>query len=1413
MLFISYSSKERAVATEVYDRLVARGYQLPFLDYHPDAGIPGGSKWQSELQWQLKVAKGLLVLCSENWKKSQWCFAELYRAKEFKKKIIPLNLDGSVLPDTINAYVSIDFQSRQQDAYDRLWHALDSANLKPGDDFVWPRNECPYPGLQAFQEEHAGVYFGRESELTIFFHEQLRPMRESGNVRLIYLIGPSGSGKSSFLRAGVLPRLRFKSGRDWAIVTVFRWSELKRDGHTWGERLANDLQRLYGEHPKRPPWDSQERSTRYANDGTPGSVVAAATKFVLDVKDYQSAAGLVSPTPLLILDQWEEVLLPYGKGSDPSPFLHFLGHVLTSETSPCRCVCTVRSDFLPAIQQHPELLKWNERTRLARLDLLKPERLYEIVRRPAEVVGVTFESDALVNRIVGEARTADALPLLAFTLEQFYETCGDDRILTTEAYDAKVGGLERCLKDVADKVLAAKFGPDGQTLRPTEAEVLALRQCFVRHLVHYREGAFVKQAVRWSALPPAAHPLLERMVELRLLIKDIPHGAPGREATVEVTHEALFRVWPTLIVWLDESREGLILRNRIDQLRVRWLEKGNPKGDLCPVGLLAEAENRQHSEPDYLGTREQEYIRLSRIYHNALANRLKRLAGGLAIAATVAIVLGLLAWANGRAAKTAEDVAVQQSRIATVQRLAAQSQATSEDYPQRGLLLAVEAMRLGKSFSSWGGNGVPSAEQALRDVLARAGGQPVLSRTQAISVVVPAKEDKEESLPGAVILRSEGTIVAASFGPDGRRLATVQREGTARVWDLDHPESDPIVLPGWKRDFVQDVALSPDSRWLGTASAWTGTARVWDLHTPGSEPVVLRGHRSSVLAIAFSPDGRTVASACADGSVRVWELGRPGPEPAILRRSGGSIYALAFSPDGRRLAAAGEEGTAWVWDRGHPAAMPVPLAGRAGHSQNLVNGIYAVAFGHDGRRLATTWADGTARVWDLDDPESDPVVFRGHRDAVWAAAFDPGNRRLATAGADGTVRVWDLSDLTAEPVILRGQEAIGLGLSFDFTGRRLLTAGSDGTVRAWDLNTTGTDPTVFRVSEGILVDAAFGPGGCRVVLVSEDMAVRIINLDHTKDEPIILPEERKIRTQSAWFSPDGKRLVTVHEDESIRVWMLNDLQAGPIIIDGEESDNAQDVAISPDGRRLAACGYKVVWVYDLAKPKAKRLTLSGHEGSVRSVAFDPTGSRLVSACADGTARVWDLNQQIHEPIILKISNNEGAKFITTAAFSPDGRKVATADEDGVARVWDLLTPTSDPVVFGGHDRHIYVVLFSPDGRQLVTGGLDKTARIWDLQHPGNEPVILRGHKGPVIAMAISSDGRRLVTLSDGDKNARIWSLFPDDLVSLARRAAGRNLTQAEWQLYLGDAPYSKTFPDLPSEHRDIRSNYSNQHHP
>ena len=401
------------------------------------------------------------------------------------------------------------------------------------------------------------------------------------------------------------------------------------------------------------------------------------------------------------------------------------------------------------------------------------------------------------------------------------------------------------------------------------------------------------------------------------------------------------------------------------------------------------------------------------------------------------------------------------------------------------------------------------------------------------------------------------------------------------------------------------VAFSPDGRRLASVGD-DGTVRVWDPAT-GAGLAILAGHDGTVAAVAFSPDGRRLASVGDDGTVRVWDPAT-GAGLAILAGHDGTVAAVAFSPDGRRLASVGDDGTVRVWD----PATGAELAILAGHTV----GATALAFSPDGRRLASASWDRTVRVW---DPATGArlATLAGHYDRVTAVAFSPDRRWLASASWDRTVRLWDLAT-GARLATLAGHDDRVTAVAFSPDRRRLASASWDRTVRVWD-PASGAEQTTLAGHDGTVYAVAFSPGGRRLASASWDRTVRLWD-PATGAEQATLAGHTVGATAVA-FSPDGRRLASASWDRTVRLW---DLATGARLATlAGHDDRVTAVAFSPDGRRLASASWdRTVRVWDPATG-AEQATLAGHTVGATAVAFSPDGRRLASAGDDGTVQLWD----------------------------------------------------------------------------------------------------------------------------------------------------------------------------------------------
>mgnify|MGYP006171613369 FL=1 len=501
ILFISHSSRDADAARQVKERLTAHGYVSVFLDFDPQTGLEAGIRWQEEIYRQLKICRGLIALVSADFLQSRWCFAEVTRAREQGKAIFPVVVGPGEVDDGWKAVLTdhqmVDLTVHPEDpeeGYECLLRGLKKAGLDPRDDFAWASTRPPYPGLLSFQPEDAAVFFGREQDVSRVMNA-LERMRRHGEPRLAVVLGPSGSGKSSLVRAGVLPRLE-KDRNRWRVLPLLR-----------ARRTI----------PKPKPSDADAVS-------------------------------------VLVVDQLEETFLPRNAGGR---FWQELRELLESPDPPL-VLATLRSDFLGQLQRGD--LPFES----VLLDPLPRDAVSKVIAQPAARAGVDFE-EGLVNRLIADTGTDDALPLLAFTLRELWERRRGEK-LTFAAYEEELGGIEGAVGQVANEIA------DSGKLTPEREK--ALRSAFLRMVRVGEDGGYLRQRASWKQMPEAALPILDRFVTDRLLVKGLNETG---ETTVELAHEALFRVWPRLADWLTEERE--FLRNLHQGACTHFTTVLGPKSD------------------------------------------------------------------------------------------------------------------------------------------------------------------------------------------------------------------------------------------------------------------------------------------------------------------------------------------------------------------------------------------------------------------------------------------------------------------------------------------------------------------------------------------------------------------------------------------------------------------------------------------------------------------------------------------------------------------------------------------------------------------------------------------------------------------------------------------------------------------
>jgi eukaryotic-like serine/threonine-protein kinase len=699
-------------------------------------------------------------------------------------------------------------------------------------------------------------------------------------------------------------------------------------------------------------------------------------------------------------------------------------------------------------------------------------------------------------------------------------------------------------------------------------------------------------------------------------------------------------------------------------------------------------------------------------------------------AVSTAGALGILSqWQRARenAHQEAEQRRLAERRGYTTSILLAQSLIEQGDFARAGEILAAHNTRLDRNWE-WGWL-QRACQQDLMTLTGHKGPVTQLAYSPDGQWLATPSYDQSILLWDLASGRAcqtfeghEGVVMRVVFSPDGQRAASASWDGTARVWEVSsgrellklvhaypwvygvafHPGghliatgcSDGLVRlwdaqTGAQRDeqiaygdTVFALDFSPDGRWLayagGNSSPWDtsvdSAVRLWDWQS--GESRLLGRHQATVPTLAFSPDGKRLASGSWDGTVKVWNPETGEATLVLPRVEQETVFAVAFGPDSRQLAVVGGgvRGMARIYD----VSVGRLTRELKGHSKML----RAVAFSPDGQRVATGSFDGTAKVWTT-EPVPEYMDLRGHDQAVWCLAFSPGGRLIASGGLDQTARVWDIRE--GSPVAVLPVGIAVLSLAWNPTGTQLLTPAADGSAVIWDV-TVGKE--TWRLPSGghTLLAVGWSPDDRWLATGGKDRTVTV--WDATARRVYQVLEGHTDWIFDLAFSPDGRHLATASGDATVRLW---DFQAGDCLRRfAGQTARVLCVAFSGDGRLLATgADDRVARLYDVRTGDLLQ-RLEGHRNGVGSVAFSPDNRRLVTTgsgafvynamAPEDRVFIWDVStgQQV-------LSFRAHPNIVLTAAFAPDGRCLATGGVANVVRLWtafpwlseELETPAAD----------------------------------------------------------------------------------------------------------------------------------------
>jgi len=1216
----------------------------------------------------------------------------------------------------------------------------------------------PYKGLRAFEEVDAENFFGRE-RLSKHLIERL------AETRFLAVVGPSGSGKSSVVRAGLVPAIRRGSlpgSERWRIVEMF-------PGAYPLEELEAGLMRVAVD----PPTSLMEQ----LEDGERGLI--RALKRILPADESEL---------VLVIDQLEEVFTLVEDEQRRTSFLAVLERAVRDPHSRLRVVTTLRADFYdrPLLYSgFAELL----RDYVEAVVPLTPDEFERAIAGPADRAGITLEPGLLPEMVAQVANESGSLPLLQYALTELYER-RNGNVLTRDAYHS-IGGVSGALAQRAEEIYYGLADPSRESARQVFLRLVAPGEGTedTRRRVDRAELESI-QGDREAMTEAIAAFGMSRLLSFD---RDPRGGAP----TVELAHEALVREWARLRRWIDAAREELRLHRRLTAAAAEWKDSNRDESFQLRGAHLAQFETWSSEPPLALTELEREFLLTSlrerdaeqsaeaarqereRKLERRSINRMRALVGVFAAAALVATGLTIFALLQRQAAQD-------RARLALARQLGAQ--AVSEPRIDRALLLAREAVNLDRS---------PQTEGTLLSTLLRSPAvvgtfsMPIEIRPRFLAVSPDGRTlvvsdnhqelrffDTQRRREIRPPLENIGELAPVRYSPDGSLLVAVstakKSSETVEVLEvldsrtlksvrtLFHGPDYPIAPMG-----LQTFGVSPNNQFafhiysmqLEDGSDGPALLDRWDLAT-GRRTTIAIGS-SGKLAAAFTGAGTRLVTVT-QSQIAIWDA-RTLRRLRSARQPISSALGAAISPDGRTVGVGSAFGNVDFVD----TASGLLTRGIGGHSAagQLSRGGYL--WSPNGRRFVSTGQDAKIIVW---DPATGRQIetLPGHGGPVFGAAFTADGQTLYTAGQDGAIFEWDLGTqrrfgrpfqaiaASAEPLPYLAAVA-PLALSPDSS--RFATRVSPQSIGLFSMRTLKTEETLRAVGPGSAVTAI------------------------------------------AW-SKSGEELLVGGSRGEVGVWTV---EAEPHVVRSLQglpsALQVESVAVSPDGNQLAAGGATIenipvgdvaVWRRDGDAPRWK-LHLEKF-GDVFSLSFSPDGTHLAVAVGDGRVLLLDGATGRIERTLRPFGTFLVGIYPTPATsvvFSPDG-SLLTATQSGLVQRWNVATGVAigQPVL--ASSSGISSLSLTPEGSQFATSGGDGSVKLWStstLQQFGSD--FPKGPGGGTAAF--SPDGKTLVVVYD-DGSGFVWPVSPEAWQEQACSVAGRNLTREEWRRYVTGRDFASVCP-------------------
>jgi WD40 repeat protein len=1154
----------------------------------------------------------------------------------------------------------------------------------------------PYKGLRRFNSIDKDLFFGRD-QLIMNLVEAVRINK------LSLILGASGSGKSSVVRAGLIPKLN-------ELIGVKFCDFIFTPGH---DPFESFYRSLVSEDKNYNFSDSQAEVALERKTDT-------LSKVIKTLKETRSQW-------LIFIDQFEELFTTCNNSEIRNTFIESIIRLVNDGSDAIRIVLAMRADFLDQFGSFPEFGRLAQKNVHLVADMQKDE-LRQAIEQPAAKNGVVFEEglvEEIINNLQGQA---GYLPLLQYTLNLVWESeikseSIEDKTINLETYLA-IGGVRGALQQRVDTIY----------INLSADERVAVKQIFLRLVNIFNQNSssagkvVARKADRSEFVGSLIENTLNKLINENLLVSR--NSSKTQQSTVEISHEILISSWETLANWIDDAKEVIIIANRLADDTYRWKslleetassnEAIKAKDELWTGSRLERIlelqeqnifelvlRNLSSTEKQFVAAsveerdgrfQVEEYRRQRELEQERKARKLAQTRNWIA-AGSLIVLTGLSIFSINR---------YMDAQTKTIEALSASSRALFASDP--GLDSLIEALRAGSGLQStfWAGSETRSQVlTALQQAVFRVkeynhleghssqvwnavpspNGQMIASAGGDNDVILWALDGSIKH----VLKGHSSQVYSVSFSPDSQMIASASADSTVKLW-----KNDGTLVRTFKghEGEVVSVDFSPDGNIVASGSR-DKTIKLWKLN--GELIRTLNGHTDVVRGVSFNRDG-LLASASFDKTIRLWKL-----DGSLLRIFTGhenQVNAISFSPDGKTFASASDDRKVKLWNIN---SNGTPFKTFIGHTGVVWN----VDFSSDGQTIASVDADGIIKVWQVSGKEL--MTLRRRGSPIYSARFlrRNGTKDLITASFDRAITLWHVTDTASKGhKILEGHSDRIWRIHFDYTGQYFASAAADNTFKLWKAGGGDKAGELLRTVSGhsnSVTNISFSRDSKRIASSSLDKTVKLWNTDNGT-----LIQTMIGHTDWVWgvsISPDSQTIASTGNDKTIRLWSSKGV---PIrIIKNAHKDWIFDVNFSPDGQIIASSSRdKTIKLWRLDGTPIK--TLVGHDDLVTSAVFSPNGKLLASSSGDKTIKLW----RVSDGSLVKTFYGH-KDYVLALDFSKDSQTIASAGWDHTVKMWKL--DGSLIKTLQGHNDEVNGVSFSYDGQWLASASKDKTVILWDLK--------------------------------------------------------------------------------------------------